>query len=499
MNKICSYLLTLCLISSGLAMAQKAVITGTIHAQGEKLEFLSLEKFYFNEQRRQIIQRLENKQPDVARHPFLAEVELESPMVLQLFFKNMYFSPGDTVHVDYYYNRNGDSFTDSIAVRAKYPYDLLFYEQLAKHKYGFLPNPSDTKYTARWDTYKSDLEAFYKNVLSGIKESEHLFSPRFLNHVKEDLFYDKLERLGIPVELGLVARDNLPHNYFEAFDSMDLNNDNLLQLNNYCSSLFSYNTIVKYKGNRNKLDIAQYLQLMQGVDSMHTGEVKSYLSFHISNWFFKKAQPEVIREMKQPLDTYILAKVNDKYKAIILENYPFQYAVSKKTMSKELMNMALRDFSGKPTSLGQVIAANKGKLIYVDLWASWCAPCLTDIPKARAMVADSFSQQIVDIYIAIDADDKKWKGESNKLGIPKENAFVVSSEEVWNLMSTALNIESIPHGFLLSENIFLNFDMPRPSSHDLFLDELKNQINIDKQKKAQQGSAPPPPPMLREQ
>ena len=500
MKKISYSILTVFLLYAGFVTAQKTVIRGTVYTPGEKMEFVSLEKFYYHEQRRQIFQHFkEGEVVDPAHLSIETEIELASPMILQLFFKNMFFTPGDTVQVDYYYTKNNGRLADSLAVQAKYPNDLLFYDQLSKNKYGTPPDVRAKRYISDWATYKADIEQFYKSVLSKIKQQAPLFSPAFYNYVTTDMFYSQLQNLAMPVEMGLADIQKLPEHYFEAFERMDFNNDSLLQIPSYCKSLFLYNTLVTYKGNRNKLDLDQYQQLVKTAAARHRGEVKSYVTFNISNWFFKKAQPEVIRAMKGPLDEHILGGVKPKYKTLILENYPFQFASASRTLSAAMLNTTLRDMEGKSSTLGQVIAANKGRLIYIDLWASWCIPCLVDIPNARTTVDSLFKKDIVDVYIAIDPTDGNWQAESRKLGIPKQNVYVVSNDKEWQALSTALNIESIPHSFLLRDTTFLNFDMPRASSNDLFRDELKTQLESVNRKKMQPDAAPPPPPMINRQ
>jgi thiol-disulfide isomerase/thioredoxin len=65
------------------------------------------------------------------------------------------------------------------------------------------------------------------------------------------------------------------------------------------------------------------------------------------------------------------------------------------------------DLEGNPVNLSQF----KDKVIYLDLWASWCGPCLntfkTKTPDFEKKLRDS--QDVVLMYISIDEKQESWK------------------------------------------------------------------------------------------
>ena len=44
-------------------------------------------------------------------------------------------------------------------------------------------------------------------------------------------------------------------------------------------------------------------------------------------------------------------------------------------------DFSFTDFSGKPRNLSEF----KGKTVLLDFWATWCSPCLADIPKLKVL------------------------------------------------------------------------------------------------------------------
>ncbi|MBS7254988.1 TlpA family protein disulfide reductase [Flavobacterium branchiicola] len=65
------------------------------------------------------------------------------------------------------------------------------------------------------------------------------------------------------------------------------------------------------------------------------------------------------------------------------------------------------NFKGGKTKLADL----KGKYIYIDLWATWCAPCRAEIPYLQKMEEKYHGKNIEFVSISIDKakDNEKWK------------------------------------------------------------------------------------------
>lgn len=67
------------------------------------------------------------------------------------------------------------------------------------------------------------------------------------------------------------------------------------------------------------------------------------------------------------------------------------------------------DFAGKDQQGNTVKLSDfKGKLVYVDVWATWCGPCKYEIPYLDTLETDYHGKDIVFISYSIDEDHAAW-------------------------------------------------------------------------------------------
>jgi thiol-disulfide isomerase/thioredoxin len=64
-----------------------------------------------------------------------------------------------------------------------------------------------------------------------------------------------------------------------------------------------------------------------------------------------------------------------------------------------LYGQSLNDLAGKPQSLAKF----KGKPLLVNFWASWCAPCVSEMPELSALAARDGGKRFNVIGIGIDS------------------------------------------------------------------------------------------------
>lgn len=111
----------------------------------------------------------------------------------------------------------------------------------------------------------------------------------------------------------------------------------------------------------------------------------------------------------------------------------------------------------------------KGKYVYIDMWASWCAPCRKEIPHLQKLEKELQNDDVVFLSISIDTDVDAWK---QKMAEHNMHGYQLIDSN--NTLGKALNVRGIPFFVIYDKDGRLYMHgAPRPSRGDALKEMLE--------------------------
>ncbi|MFP5080032.1 TlpA family protein disulfide reductase [Pedobacter sp. JCM 36344] len=108
-----------------------------------------------------------------------------------------------------------------------------------------------------------------------------------------------------------------------------------------------------------------------------------------------------------------------------------------------------------------------GSLVLIDFWASWCAPCIQEIPYTAELKKKYNGKKLVFVTISTDDQVSAWRKSANAENLNGANDFLLLNSSTSSFVKQ-YGVQSIPRYMLLDKTgKMLNDDAPRPSSEKL--------------------------------
>lgn len=183
-----------------------------------------------------------------------------------------------------------------------------------------------------------------------------------------------------------------------------------------------------------------------------------YCVYMLQNQELEQAQPfvEALRGLRP--DTLLLGPVQRLYQR-----------KSRLSGGRPAPDFTVRDAAGKEVRLSDF----RGKVVYLDFWASWCAPCLKEMPASAALREKYAKQDVVFLYVSVDTKEPAWKGALAKPLLNGPNARHGWAQGFETPAPKAYSVESIPAYFIIDRKGQMRGSAaPVPSAGQATLDAL---------------------------
>ncbi|MCQ2252699.1 MAG: TlpA family protein disulfide reductase [Bacteroidales bacterium] len=154
-------------------------------------------------------------------------------------------------------------------------------------------------------------------------------------------------------------------------------------------------------------------------------------------------------QVQQILDAMGRKMPNDPvYKAIIAQQKAQAEAEAATEVGRQFVEIAMLDTRGSMVRLSDVVKQNKYTL--VDFWASWCRPCLAELPNVKR-VYEKYHPKGLEIYgVSLDENQINWQNAIERLDM---KWIHVSDLKGWQSAGAkSYNIHGIPATVLIDQS-----------------------------------------------
>ena len=462
----------ICLLAGcSFGFSQESVwITGTLANFGEQeIKVNFTDNFVSNESK--IYQTTSDENGN-----FALEVPLRGPQTAAIHFgkrrKGMVFIPGDTIKVQF----DDLRYDETVVYQGQSVAEIMYYSKFWAVFYSDSARKELRENIEQMDPIAHP--AFLLNVLKA-KEAfleayhqEHGIAEFFRTEEMNNYRYGFARDCYVFESMYQYRRSQdstgtmapLPGTYYDFLAEVSLENEEALSNSEVYPQFLHMYLSHKYRELFKDIDqtrgtavnpSALILRRIEMAKLLFSGKIEDFLVAGLIKAGIENVSFDLVKE---EYETFLAGDADGAYKDAIRKA---QEARAHLQPGRAAPAVTLSGLSGEKISLGDY----RGKVVYIDFWASWCGPCIKEIPAAKEL-SETFStgEDVVFLNISLDKKESDWKNAIDKYS-PHGIQAIADTEE--SDIIKAYSIRGIPRYFLVNpDGTIADPDAPRPSQKE---------------------------------
>ena len=351
---------------------------------------------------------------------------------------SFYYQPGDKIKVeiigsDIY---NHTTFTGPGSIENTY---LLKAAQRFKNTDLILERNVEDASPQAFKSWLSQVRQEKLDFLSNYTAT-HPLSASFLPYAEADINYWYAYNLMDYIYVHPMLNDKpypmeVSKNFFDFMDFIPVNNDAALPNKyfiKYIQEFISYQNRQADNQQKSRPELA---------DSYLTGETKDLFKAILLLLKIQTPSAQITTE----LNDYALSTSNQVYVEFLRKAYHDikGLEVGMKAPAFQLLN-----------EKGEIVqlADYKGKVIFLDFWATWCRPCIESMELHKMMHEQFKDKDVAFVYVSMENNTAVWKNYITTRGIKGNHLSAGEQMGVKSPISTDYKVKNIPYSLIIDPN-----------------------------------------------
>jgi len=271
----------------------------------------------------------------------------------------------------------------------------------------------------------------------------------------------------------------LPADYYDFLNNFPMN-DNQVISTKHAYVLQNYSRFII----DNRKDTADnFCKIMKGMGIVPASKVEIQRicretsgftqNIVLTNFYLRLLKAQLLKEFEAIYDSSTIS--NSFFRSVINnEHLSLQKFIDKQVADG--LNLKTISSNDVNNLIGTIRAKYSGKVIYIDFWAPWCAPCMAELSHSKELQEIYKNKDVVFLFLGNNCKEDSWKATIVNKKMTGEQMLLDDSQ--YEFLAEKFGITGIPHYVLIDKKgNLISKNATRPSEKELITKQINQLLN----------------------